>query len=256
MTAVLHLNDTTRPLFVEMCHHIARGVWETLGQGDPDHSARMWTAGEAVYERACDLLADLGVLSRVGPSHFAFLIPLSDVRAHLAGLAPRTRTSLTAITGIFLWLTCEELNELSTGRAPFEVPDDLLDVMQALVGTGKAVRDPDGFRWTSKIAPMMMTENLWEPDARRTAKQDKRTPREKLADEMWEALPLWRRHYLARRSTGRSGGQLMTHLYRCWDGERFLLREKTGWIFFPPDLHVTADILIARLRVLRDQHPF
>lgn len=148
-------------LFVEVCYHIARRTWESIGKKDPTYEAEMWNSAESVYECGCAILEDFKIIESLGHGSYKFLVKVPDVRQHLEDRTPPTRRGLDEIIGNFLWFTSEYASEVSVEQEPFQMAGKLEQVMWAFVTCGYATREPDGFKWTTKVAPIMYAECLW-----------------------------------------------------------------------------------------------
>ena len=252
----LDLSHDERALLVELGHHVARAMWQRLGASDPTFQAVMHDRAESVCEDGCALLQDLGVFHADRPSSYRFAMPLDHVRDHLRGLVPQTSYNLDQIIGVFLW-ALHDLGEISTKKDPFDVPGHLQQAMWGFVTLGLAERGADGFTWTDKIAPIMIAEFFWTDDGESVESLDKAAA-DTLAEDMWTALPVWRRHVLARRVTRMSNLDLFTHLFRRWDGQGFTLRDhrKGAHLVLPHGYREVAKTLVGKLRDTRRRHPF
>ncbi len=251
------LTPDERDLFVELGYHIARVMWQTLGQSDPTFQTLMWDRAESVYEHGCLIMLELGVFALEDTSQYRFAMPLDEVRAHLRGLTPETRYGFDQIIGNFLWATAEYQGDVSTGKDPFEVPGFLHPAMWGFVKLGYATRAPGGFRWTDRIAPIMIAEYLWSGEGESFDTLE-RQEADALAEAMWAALPLWRRHLLARRIMGKDAFDIQLYLFRRWDGTRFSLGEsrKKKWRTLPQGYQKATQEIARRLVALRRSHPF
>ena len=261
MTTILTLTDETRPLFVEIGHHIARCLWETLGQKDPNYETEMWDQAESVYEHGTSILTELGILNEIGQSLYTFRVTPPDVRDHLGDLEPRTDYTFDQIIGNFLRFTSDYRGEISNEPDPFQVPGYLEQAMWAFVALGYATREPDGFQWTDKIRPIMVAEYLWSAEENKSYVTIDREKSQKLADRMWDTLPLWRRHCLARWIVGKSMIDIHVYLGRRWTGEGFRLRARDiskpeNRIDMPSNFIPAVKILADRLIEVRKHHPF
>jgi hypothetical protein len=157
------------------------------------------------------------------------------------------------IIGIFIDAT---FGDLTDERTPFEVPVYLQQAMWALVRLGYARREPNGFQWTDQIAPIMRAAYFWTEDGESLTTLDKERAAQ-LTEAMWRAIPVWRRHYLARWIIGRSEMDLFIYLFRRWNGTRLSLFERKLGNITLPSGHIDAMREISsRLIAIRSSHPF
>lgn len=252
----LELTCDERELFVELGHHIARVMWQNLGKSDPTFQTSMWNSAESVYEHGCCIMHDLGVFTQDSPANYRFTIPLDEVRDHLQGQSLKTAYTLEEIIGKFLW-ALDYQGDISTEKEPFEVPGYLQQAMWGLVKLGYAVREPGGFRWDKKIEPIMISEFFWSREAESYETLDKQRANT-LAEEMWNALPTWRRHIMARWISGKSELDLFVYLFRRWNGESYTLfeRRKGENISLPQGYQVATRQIAQKLIEIRQSHPF
>jgi len=253
----MRLAPEQRRLFVETGHHIARLMWQTLGNSDPSYRTVMFDKAMSVYEHGCSLLKDFGIVVPEGPHKWRFVMPLDQVREYLDKLQPGTAYTLEQMIGLFLSASIDRRGELSSEKGPFQVPGHLQQAMWAFVQLDYAKREPTGFQWTEKVRPMMVVEGLWSHEGESLATLDKRQTLQ-LADEMWAALPLWRRHLLARWIVGKSELELFAYLFRRWNGARFtLFASHRGKFRLPPQGATdAAREILQRLLQIRQRHPF
>lgn len=255
----MELSPEERTLFVEIGHHIARVMWQNLGRSDLTYQTEMWDCAESVYEHGCAIMENLGVFRRESPSLYRFAMPLENVRTHLEGFHGDSFYDLDRIVGIFLWATAGYQGDVSDQRAPFDVPGHLQQAMWAFVAMEYARREPEGFVWTDKIAPIMIAECLWTAEGESFSTLAVRDS-EDLTERIWTAIPVWRRHLLARWIVGKSEAELMVHLFRRWDGKRFRLTErpkgKGNWIHMPTGYDFAVRQIAERLVAIRRSHPF
>ena len=251
------LTSEEQELFVELGHHIARVMWQNLGRSDPTYQAVMHDQAMSVYEHGCGIMSELGVFRAEESSLYRFAMPLEEVRDHLRGASPGAIYSFEQIIGNFLWATAGYQNDVSDEQAPFEVPGHLQQAMWAFVKLSYATREPQGFLWSDKIAPIMIAENLWslEGESFRTLKRQRK---EDLTERIWAAIPPWRRHLLARWIVGKSGNDVSFFIMRRWDGKtlRFFEEEpKDEFAYYPPEVFEAANEITARLIEIRKSHP-
>ena len=252
----MQLSSEERELLVEVGHHLARVMWQNLGGSDPTYQAVMWDGAESVYEHGCAILQELGVFRSEGPGNYRFALPLEEVRDHLRRVTPETAYGLDRIIGTFLWATAGYQGDVSDERTPFEVPGHLQQALWAFVKLGYATREPQGFQWSDRIAPIMIAESLWDSEGRSLTTQMRRTA-EELAERIWAAIPLWRRHLLARWIVGRQELDLAVYVFRRWDGERLRLFElPKGKLTLPLGHRDALRGIAERLIALRRTHPF
>ena len=255
------LGQDERKLFVEACYHIARRTWESIGGKDPTYSAEMWHASEMVFESGCAILSDFAIIEQVDQGSYKFVIKVADVRKHLENKEPPTRSALKEIIGNFLWFTSGYASEVSQEREPFQVSGILEQVMWAFVACGYATREPEGFKWAPKIAPIMFAECLWFEETGKSFSSHHRDEAADLANQMWKALPVWRRHYLARWIKGQTMLDLQTYLFQRWKNGRFLLRKpdltkKENWVSLPGTYIEVTELIAKKLLEVRRRHPF
>ena len=250
------LTHEEQELFVELGYHIARVMWQNLGRSDPTYQSVMHDKAESVYERGCLIMWDLGVFRSEKSSLYRFAMPLEEVRDHLRGASPGEIYSFEQIIGNFLWATAGYQGDVSDEKVPFEVPGYLQQAMWAFVKLGYATREPEGFLWSEKIAPIMIAEHLWsrEGESRRTLDRQRM---EELTEQIWTAIPLWRRHLLARWIVGKTGNDVSFYIVRRWDGKtlRLFERPKGEFIYYPPEVFDAAYEITARLIEIRRSHP-
>lgn len=255
----MELSPEERKLFVEVGYHIARVMWQNLGQSDPTYQTKMWDGAESVYEHGCEIMHELGVFRCESPSCYRFAMPLEHVRTHLEEFHGEISYCLDRIVGKFLWATAGYQGDVSDQRAPFEVPGYLQQAMWAFVALGYARREPEGFVWTDKIAPIMIAEYLWSADGESHTTWRNREA-EELAERIWRAIPVWRRHLLARWIAGKSELDLFVYLFRRWDGERLrlfeMLKGKKDGDTLPAGHQVAVREIAQRLVAVRRGHPF
>ena len=80
-----------------------------------------------------------------------------------------------------------------------------------------------------------------------------------LAQEMWNALPLWRRHILARWIVGKTELDLFMYLFSRWDGKRYTLletRREQGDDALPQGYAFALREILQKLIEVRQSHPF
>lgn len=251
----LDLSNDERELFIELGHHIARVMWQNLGKSDPTFQTEMYDRAESVYEHGCGIMHDLGVFHTDQSALYSFTMPLDDVRDHLRDLVPQTVYSFEEIIGNFLWAT-DYQGDISTEKEPFDVPGYLQQAMWGFVKLGYAERKPNGFEWSERIAPIMIAEFFWSEESESFQTLDK-TEASALAEVMWDALPNWRRHVLARWIVGKSELDLFIYLFRRWDGKRYTLfdRKKGEHVFLPHDFRAVAKEIARKLLEIRQSHP-
>lgn len=256
--SMLKLSEDERILFVEIGYHIARVMWENLSQSDASYDAEMWDRAESVYERGCSIMQQLGVFECNRPSNYKFSMPLAKVREYLQNIEPEMTYSLDEMIGNFLWAVSDYQGEVSNENEVFEVPGRLQQAMWAFAKLGYATREPGGFKWTSKIAPIMVSEYLWSNDEESWNTLEKQEAA-KLTEKVWSAIPFWYKHYLARWIVGKSHADLFVYLFRRWDGRHFHLFEipkKRRDRPLPRGYEVAAQKIGERLLDIRVKHPF
>lgn len=252
----MDLSSEERKLFVEAGYHIARIMWQNLGDSDPAHQTEMWDRAESVYEHGCGIMRELGVFRSERPGNYRFAMPLEDVRDYLRGVSPGPQYSFDQIVANFLFAAAGYQGDVSDEKEPFEVPGYLQQAMWAFVNLGYATREPKGFMWTDKIAPIMVAAYLWRPDGQ-SVKTEERQIADDLSERVWAAIPAWRRHLLARWIVGKSEMDLFIYLFRRWDGNTLRLFElPKGNLVLPHGYHATVREIASRLIELRKSHPF
>ncbi len=198
----LDLSQDERTLFVELGHHIARLMWQNLGQSDPTIQTQMYDRAESVYEQSCGTMHDLGVYTSSNAGSYRFVMPLDEVRGHLQSAGLYTTYPFKDIIGNFL-SAVECQSDISTKRTPFGVPEHLQQAMWAFVQLDYATHEPKGFSWSDNIKPIMIAEFFWSQDGESFQTRQEQADNT-LAEDMWNALPKWRRHVLARSMKGKS----------------------------------------------------
>ncbi len=246
-----------RPLFVEVGHHIARAMWQTIGRSDPTYETEMYDMAMSVFEHGCGLMQDLGVFECTTPGSYKFTMPLEKVRAYLTTLEPQSTYTFDEMIGNFIWACSEHQTDISTEKDPFEVPGYMQEAMWAFVSLGYATREPAGFQWTPRMATIMIAEYLWSNEGDSYATLDKQRDLE-FAHQIWKAVPIWRRHLLARWIKGKSEMDVFLYLFRRWDGKRIHLKEipaaKRGML--PSGYQVATREVAQKLIDIRRSHPF
>ncbi len=252
-------SDEERKLFVEIALHLSHIIFD-----HPAYRARRdggWFDIPPVREwhSSCDYLAGLGFLE-IETHGARFLVERSDLRGHLEALdKPDWQRPEQAIENL---LRLDEYyhGDISDRRQPFRVPGYLEKVMWALVACGFAIREPDGFQWTDKVAPIFIDLGLWSPDGVPFLDLDAASVAP-LTDRIWDALPLWRRHWLAVRFGHRNPNDLYHYMRPRWTGDRLALfpkgTQKRGrdWVVVPPEMMDTVADIADRLKDLRRWHP-
>ena len=243
-----------------MGYHMARFEWRALGGSDPNYEAVMWNRAESVHEATCSILEQLGVFELVeNRSNYRFLMPLENVRDHLANLDRETRFSFDDMLEWFLWCTAGYEGSISDEKEPFKPTDALLGAMWAMVNCGYAERIDERFQWTEKIAPIMIKANLWSREDGESFTTWEKNEAAELTEKMWGSIPSWRRHVLARWIVGKSEVDLFQILFQRWDGDRlrYLKRRPRSdeWFTLPRGYSQATKEIARRLVVLRRSHP-
>ncbi|WP_419905009.1 hypothetical protein [Kiloniella sp.] len=221
----LKLTEDERTLFVETGYHIARVMWHCLGESDPTFKSEMWNNGQSIFEVGCDIMGELGVFDADKDPYYFFAMPLDNVREHLKSHIPISNYRLESIIGNFLSTTSHYREEISDEKATFEVQGGFQQAMWAFVQCGYATREANGFVWSDKIAPIMVAENLWDQEEESYTTENKKKTVD-LTEQIWAAIPLWRRHLMARWIGHKSEMDVFLYLFRRWDGKRFHWFEK------------------------------
>ena len=216
------ITEDERRLLVEIGYYLSKVTWEIVGESDPSNETKMYFTGISVFDLGVADLRELGIVRRVTSEERTFdlfEIRLENVRDYLEGVSLEPTFDLNELVGDFLRIT-DHHGDLSNERVQFAVRDDFMDTMAAFVKLGYATIEPDGFRWTEKIAPIMIAQFLWTTDQESFQTLDDRAA-ETLAEKMWAALPKWRRRLLAKWIVGKSEQDLFIFLFRRWNGKRF-----------------------------------
>jgi len=257
----LILSDDEQSLFVELGYHIARVMWQNIGGEDPTYQSEMYDRAESVYEHGCNIMHSLGVFTYDKSKNlYYFAMPLEEVRSHLKIHTPKIRYTLDEIIGKFFW-AIDYQGDLSTEKIPFIVPEHLQQAMLCLVKMGFATKIDDEYQWTEKIEPIMIEEIFWTKEGE-SLQTIQKNESETLFQEMWNTLPTWHKHYLARWISGKNEMDLMIYLYRRWDGQKYSLFERRkGKYKFPQQYNMVSKTysmrkIAKRLIEIRKSHPF
>jgi hypothetical protein len=244
-----------RKLLGECCYHIARwlGLSETP---DPNEAEINSAAMGGTFKSCAKALAMLDILEPMDSYRYAVRVPLTSVRDHVAITKDAPSNTVDKVIGAFLYAAD---HWISTERDPFEVDGDCQQAMWAFVQLGFATREPTGFRWSEKIASIMVANYLWSSETLESFASQARAREIELADRIWATIPAWRRHWLARRFAEKSLLEFSQFLFCHWDDPRLRLlsfskreyRHLTAGEFVP-----VCRILFKRLAQLRSQHPF
>jgi hypothetical protein len=249
------LSPDERKLLGECCYHIAR--WLGLSEAPSPSEAQINTAAMGGTFKSCAAaLAILDILEPVDSYRYAVRVPLTGVRDHVANTKEAPPNTVENVIGAFLdaadhWI--------STEKDPFEVDGDCQQAMWAFVQLGFATREPTGFQWTEKIAPIMVANYLWSGETLESFDTQARAREIELADRIWAAIPIWRRHWLARRFAEKPLIEFSKFLFWHWDDPRLRLFSfsRREYRHFSDGVSVPiCRILFKRLAQLRSRRPF
>lgn len=243
-----------RHVFVECALQLAVAVHRHCAI--PDSKSRRWV-GEARTrdsQRACDLLVTLGLLTWRDGQGYLWTVEKQKLRRHLEVADAPSVHLLERVIVTFVDFASFH-GYVSEGRAPFAVDKGAQPAMWALVRAGYATRVPLGFKWTDKIAPMLVEAGLWAHDGVPVAQDH--TAGETLAERIWQTIPAWRRHWLAHRLGGASGSAFFYYVSKRWTGRRLSYfktpppRSARDWRILPADLPGAAEEVQERLLKMR-----
>lgn len=256
----IEMTSGERELLVEIVYQLAVAMWRKLGKSDPEYQSVLngYEPDVSVYRTACLILSEMNIVSKVGDWQYRFAMPLDRVREHLTTFVPATFYDLEEIIGNFLWVTAGYDNWISEEREPFEVTSEMQAAMRAFVALGFATREPAGFVWTDKIAPIMVAEHLWTKEGESFTTLQRLKDRE-LTEHIWRAIPVWRRHLLARQIVGKTRLDAAHYLFWRWDDDRKRLRltsrSKSEFQMISSEFYSAAYEIIDRLIAILKRHP-
>ncbi len=249
-------NHIERRVFNECAIQIAYFVHKHCQQRDGPDAGVQWGAWTSEWQQGCHLLKSIGLLRECeAHSWYDWTIAQQDVRQHIESLELGPRHNLDDFIGSFISLTSFH-GHLSDERAPFEVDGELHPAMWSLVEMGYASREPSGFQWSEKIAPIMIEQVLWTNEGVPFSTQSK-DDRQALGEKIWDSLPIWRRYWLAHRIAGMKRSDVHHYILMRWTGETLthfkIPPPKTSkeWRMIPADLPAATDFVIERLISVR-----